>query len=73
MKKSVENFGTNTQWRELGSSMTELRGKTDRLKVKVDDVHRQVSELAQFVDTVRILTFTGIMFLMGYLLVGYFG
>jgi len=71
MKEQVKNFGTNRQWQELGSDMTKLRGKVDVLSVKIDDVQRHAQELAQFTDTIKVLTFTGILFLMTYLLVVY--
>ena len=72
MKVEAKDFGTNRQWKELGSDMTKLRGKADALSVKVDDVHRQVHELLRFIDTLRVITLTGIMFLMAYLLVNQF-
>ena len=72
MKTPVENFGTRKQWQELGSDMTKLRGKIDVLDVKIDNVNRQAEELARFTDTIRIVTFTAIMFLMTYLLVNQF-
>jgi len=71
MKEQVKNFGTNRQWQELGSDMTKLRGKVDVLSVKIDDVQRHAQELARFTDTIKVLTFTGILFLMTYLLVVY--
>jgi len=72
MKVEAKDFGTNRQWKELGSDMSELRGKVDVLAVKIDNVNRQAEELARFTDSIRIVTFTAIMFLMTYLLVTQF-
>jgi hypothetical protein len=72
MKVEAKDFGTNRQWKELGSDMSELRGKVDVLAVKIDNVNRQAEELARFTDSIRIVTFTAIMFLMAYLLVTQF-
>jgi hypothetical protein len=72
MKVEAKDFGTNRQWKELGSDMTKLRGKVDVLSVKIDDVQRHAQELARFTDAIRIVTFTAIMFLMTYLLVTQF-
>jgi len=72
MKVEAKDFGTNRQWKELGSDMSKLRGKVDVLAVKIDNVNRQAEELARFTDSIRIVTFTAIMFLMAYLLVTQF-
>ena len=72
MKVEAKDFGTNRQWKELGSDMSELRGKVDVLAVKIDNVNRQAEELARFTDSIRIVTFTAMMFLMAYLLVNQF-
>lgn len=72
MKEQAKDFGTHKQWQELGHDMTLLRGKVDVLDVKIDNVNRQAEELARFTDTIRIITFTAIMFLMTYLLVNQF-
>ena len=73
MKEQAKDFGTRKQWQELGRDITLLRGNVDVLNVKLDSVSRQAEELARFTDAIRIVTFTAIMFLMTYLLVGYFG
>ena len=73
MKEQAKDFGTRKQWQELGRDITLLRGNVDVLNVKLDNVNRQAEELARFTDAIRIVTFTAIMFLMTYLLVGYFG
>ena len=72
MKVEAKDFGTRKQWQELGSDMTKLRGKVDVLAVKIDNVQRHAQELARFTDSIRIVTFTAIMFLMTYLLVTQF-
>ena len=72
MKEQAKDFGTNRQWKELGGDMTKLRGKVDVLSVKIDDVQRHAQELARFIDAIRIITFTAVMFLMAYLLVTQF-
>jgi len=72
MKVEAKDFGTNRQWKELGSDMSELRGKVDVLAVKVESVHSSAHELLRFIDTVKVITLTAIMFLMTYLLVTQF-
>jgi len=73
MKEQAKDFGTNRQWKELGSDIAKLKGNLNVLNVKLDDVQRHAQELARFIDAVRIVTFTAIMFLMTYLLVQYIG
>ena len=73
MKVEAKDFGTHKQWQELGSDIAKLKGKMESLAVKVDSVHSSAHELLRFIDTVKVITLTAIMFLMTYLLVQYFG
>jgi len=72
MKVEAKDFGTNRQWKELGSDVAKLKGKMDSLAVKVESVHSSAYELLRFIDTVKVITLTAIMFLMTYLLVNQF-
>lgn len=72
MKVEAKAIGTNQQWKELGSGVAKLKGEMDSLAVKVDSVHSSCHELLRFIDTVKVITLTAIMFLMTYLLVTQF-
>jgi|DEB0MinimDraft_4_1074332.scaffolds.fasta_scaffold373333_1 hypothetical protein len=72
MKVEAKDFGTNQQWKALGSDIAKLKGDVDCLAVKVDRVHSSAHELLRFIDTVKVITLTAIMFLMTYLLVTQF-
>lgn len=73
MTEQVKNFGTNAQWKKLGSDITTLRGKLEVLDVKIDEVHRKSRELINFMDSVRLVTFVSIFLVMITLLVKYIG
>lgn len=73
MAEQVKNFGTNAQWKQLGSDITTLRGKLEVLDVKIDEVHRKSRELVNFMDSVRLVTFVSIFLVMITLLVKYIG
>ena len=64
MKEQAKDFGTSRQWKTLGSDITILRGKLESLDVKIDEVHRKSRELVNFIDTVKLLTFTAIILVM---------
>lgn len=73
MKTQVENFGTNRQWKALGSDISKLKGKLEVLDVKIDEVNRKARELADFTDNLKLMTLVILALAMFTLLINNIG
>jgi len=73
MKTQVENFGTNQQWKALGSDISKLKGKLEVLDVKIDEVNRKARELADFTDNLKLMTLVILALAMFTLLINNIG
>lgn len=73
MKTEVENFGTNKQWKALGSDIVKLKGKLEVLDVKIDEVHRKARELADFTDNLKLMSLVLLLLAMVTMLINYIG
>ena len=73
MKTQVENFGTNRQWKSLGSDISKLKGKLEVLDVKIDEVNRKARELADFTDSLKLMSLVILLLAMVTMLINYIG
>jgi hypothetical protein len=74
MKEQAKDFGTNKQWKELGSDVSKLRGKIDNLDVAWARVDAKLNDLVSLAETARLLTYVGVIAVMTTLLLNqYFG
>jgi len=73
MKTEVKGFGTSQQWKTLGSDVSKLKGKLEVLDVKIDEVNRKARELADFTDSLKLMSLVILLLAMITLLINTIG